>query len=842
MANHDTLPITEFNGLFIGTVTISDPKRRVLDVTLDQTGMPVVCQYVSDVCGAQIFPRMAFLPAVGTRVLCFNADNRWFAMGNLPAAEGVKDVSGVVATVGGASVRTSETKMQKDYTNNLDAEAAAGDSPPPADALSGELMLQDAMGCGIRLLFGLAQLTGGGRALVEASVLNDMVRIVSDVFSNMSAFGEHTIYRDGNRLNVRWEGTSYDHESWGLYESTEAKTKLDAAENANKYCVSTKEEDVQKARTRFEAFLGHLGDFVNLIVHDPITAADKFASGRARVNLGNDGHILMQSVKSITMERCTRILVPKEAHAWNDPAGTKGPDWDALPGDPLKPWEFTGDLFENAFYLRQQARWLSSYASYARFWQNSQGEKADWKMPSSDEQIPQPSPSCEEKDREQESPAKFIETYQVITLTEDGSIVILDGYGSVVHLGGGDVRISASRNMHLTAGGSIIMEAGQDVQVQARRNVEILAREGGANIVSKAYMDLTATDGTLSIVGGGRAGGDKLDPEELKDTKDPLYRILGDYGVRIKAARAGVYVEARRKILVDLKRNFIGDKKDDRGDHEDSDGVQVTSALDVKVEAKMGNIGLNSKRGSIVLLGMRGMIGKGRALSFDISGDIAFGKSVVFRQSGSIIHARGFVGDFASINDVRTSTGKVGKKQEDPDPESVTVDYKPNGSIKTDRPDETVIFTGYAGEEEKSGYLVDAPGVAGQTITIPAMTDTIDLQADPVVTEMYQNYTEQWFADANKAGMDDEIKDTWKPAEDIGEPGTAGYKPMTPKREHKPQQDYNERLDMPAQSYPTTPGGHGMTSSERNLTFVKADSVNYPLVADDLRMKDAPNE
>ena len=78
--------------------------------------------------------------------------------------------------------------------------------------------------------------------------MDDMVRIVSETFKHYSAFGDYQIYNDG-RLNVRFDGTSYEHESFGKLSDQDPLVDLDS----NK--VDFKDTFTQTGRWRFSEYI-----------------------------------------------------------------------------------------------------------------------------------------------------------------------------------------------------------------------------------------------------------------------------------------------------------------------------------------------------------------------------------------------------------------------------------------------------------------------------------------------------------------------------------------------------------------------------------------------------------
>ena len=429
--------------------------------------------------------------------------------------------------------------------------------PPPNDLLGGEFEMGNLMGSAVTLLANMVQVKSGDRAKIECLLLDDMVRIVSGHFKHHSAWGDVEIYNDG-RLNVAINGTSYEHESFGA----ESKEGPFIPMKGNHADLDAIDAVMDSGRWRLSAYFGFLGDFAHMIVHDPQKtlekAASKPASGRARIWAGQDGAVLVQSTSDIVLERVTRIPVPVRLKRHEDPQGVRPEDYDRLERDFLRIWEQDDDtLHHTAYQLREYARWLSNFHSFARFHQLA--EKGEWKVPSESESAA-PEPGCGEDDRKgANAGAEYREVYATMRIFGDGSILQQDGMGSAVMMAGGDVHVSAARNLLLEAAGDIVLAAGGNLILKARRSVEILASLGGIVAKSRAFFRMLCEKGSLWL--RSEAPDPNQDGYEEEDTPEgqPEPEVL-DYGVLI---------ESKGRTLLDSGRQlrlYAGGSPDDDSD------------------------------------------------------------------------------------------------------------------------------------------------------------------------------------------------------------------------------------------------------------------------------------
>jgi hypothetical protein len=70
------------------------------------------------------------------------------------------------------------------------------------------------------------------------------------------------------------------------------------------------------------------------------------------------------------------------------------------------------------------------------------------------------------------------ETESVFHMAEDGSIVIRDGWGSEIRMGGGQIELRAAGDVRVHAGRDAITWAGYDVVLRARKSVDLTAATG----------------------------------------------------------------------------------------------------------------------------------------------------------------------------------------------------------------------------------------------------------------------------------------------------------------------------------------------------------------------------
>lgn len=567
--------------LYTGTVTATNHTNQTYTVQLDGSGMTLEsCTWAVGFFAPFLGYRTSHYPALGTRVSVL-ATKPAYIVGMLPAD--AKD---------GASRSNRQmlsTGLGRSSVDNSEDDTGLGVyHTQPADLLEGEFEISNLIGTGIQFLHNLIKISGSERAKIEAHILNDMVRIVSDTFKHHSAFGDLQIYNDG-RLNCRLDGTSYEHEALGLSNPNDPKADIQNRQ------INSYSDLIQTGRWRFSQYLGWLGDFVHLFVSDPTTTLSNIASnalraGKARVHIGQDGTLLSQSVAEIAVERVSRIVVPVEAKRWDDPEGTnkkseEGTDaFKSLSANFLKTWNWGKDMenvMEAGYKLREYARWLSCFHSYARFHQ-LEASGGEWRVPLETEATPQWHGQEDDKIKATSGKPQSFDVYACWRIMRDGSIIFWEGGGAAVHMRDGSVHISAPRHIALEAAGDITLQAGNDIHLTARRNISIAAIKGGLILKARAWFKALCEWGTMYF---------KSDAKDLEqdttrpETEDGQYDADNDPKPEIQ--QAAIVIEASRgRMLVASESTMNIETLGQQEDTESTASINVISKKDINVKTK----------------------------------------------------------------------------------------------------------------------------------------------------------------------------------------------------------------------------------------------------------------
>ena len=365
-----------------------------------------------------------------------------------------------------------------------------------SDMVVGENASLNTRGVGSAFLTNTSKLIGSGLAKVECFTMDDMVRIISDTFKHVTAFGDFDIYNQNGKLNVVWKGSSTENETFNT-DQLNADKNLDP-DDFNVPPLSGSDRYYAEYKSRFATYIGKLGNVINCFISDPRPILQKFTdfyySARGRFHVNEDGSILIQSMGDIVISKSVCIPAPNEKEI---PQFTRSEIQENL--DAYKLWEpNSNEPYQSMLYKwKNYTKWFTNYYTMAEYW----AEDGIYKVPQETECM-EVSPNCDDESRPPEDSANLKKNNSQassITLFRDGSILVVDSYGSAINLSQGDVTVSAAKNLHLNASGVISLRAGRNIEALAVNNVQMSAMEGSMSLKSTNELQQFCKDGPVLI-------------------------------------------------------------------------------------------------------------------------------------------------------------------------------------------------------------------------------------------------------------------------------------------------------------------------------------------------------
>ena len=537
----------EVGRVYTGRIKKTHHGDGLYTVEIDGINTNIVCTWAAGIFSPILGIRTKYYPTLDTKVaVLISGLNTGWIITTAPS-ESYDFAAGGANTMAGVQIDEENLEPFQQELKGIGLNVTN-----PNDLLEGEFAIANNFGVAIQFLTTMIKMQASERAKIEALLMDDMVRIVSETFKHYSSFGDFQIYNDG-RLNVRFDGSSYEFESFGKENNTDPLVNVD-----------NKQVDFQKTynetgRWRFSEYIGFLGDFIHTFVTEPnetlaAIAAEAIRPGKARMQMHSDGTILMQSVADIAIERVCRVVSPTELKRQDDPEGNKKNEFDKLNKEYLKIWSFGKDMCKAhyaSYQLSQYARWLSCFHSFARFHQLDK----DWSVPKETDFAH--SWNNQEQDVEQANVGQdtLYDVYATFRIMRDGSILIMDGFNSAISMVRGNIQMSAVRHIELDAAGDIRINAGQNLYIKARRNIEISAIVGGLTLKSRAWWKALCEWGTVWIKS------DAIDPSSGESiptpedaTQDPEPEVHGA-AIFLDAARGQTLMQSQRRATVSVIGN-----------------------------------------------------------------------------------------------------------------------------------------------------------------------------------------------------------------------------------------------------------------------------------------------
>lgn len=348
---------------------------------------------------------------------------------------------------------------------------------------------------------------------------------------NIMSYCEHNIqtYDEGELFSMRGYVT-YPWEATGMYADG---IKFSESHGKEKVQLDKQfpfaEEDIENpAQTpiyRLTDTWGYLGQGFNRTLMKPakesgkrlMTDEDK-DTGLFQELLALDGQYSVRSAKGITFAKYPLIPNPRRVRSVDDAKGddyTEDSDYKFSgkfgEGDEhkVKDWN-DEDVTQNKSLLRvagiqdmlaHHFNWKSThpYAYHTKdykFPEESEGDKlnyVDFYRGSMEKAYIEVFPKTTLKIDDRYGDVNYYNTASFFSLTEDGSVVIGDGYGAQITMSGGQIRLEAGGDIMLMSGSRVVTLAKESI-IRTKGSIDISSSDGDVRIKSENNMQLLAAN------------------------------------------------------------------------------------------------------------------------------------------------------------------------------------------------------------------------------------------------------------------------------------------------------------------------------------------------------------
>lgn len=475
----------------------------------------------------------SFIPLPGSKVLVYLPSSEFkqgTVVGVVPPANETEQTATSVALcfdfeAGGVEPQDFTYPMTR-----LNANAGRA-----VDIAPGSYGLINDSGYGLLISPFTVTLKTGDNAQLRLSPIDDNVRIMSGYYQHYTAGGLTQIYNDGGYITHETDFTSYQCEHSGMDGIGTTKpifqenTDIESI-NANLAVFWKPIKEERKPLSRLRTFIGYLGNLFNMFVIRPGYDSEP-EEGLMQCHVATSGRVMVRSAAGITLERSDRIPVPtRNLQPW-DPTGDKPEDGKIDP-TPKVPFEWPAEHAGARALLLDDAlvwRWLQAY------WHLHMHPK-DFSIPEVRD-LNAPADAYDAVTGGTEAYSTNNKRRALISLEDDGSIILRDAWGSEIQLRDGNIILTCSGSIQLRPNDSLVGLAGHDVVLKARNSIDVIASKNDVRVKAER---------NLHMLSAAPLGGSVLIESKSVTTRgvwDGKGEASNGAGIVIKAPNSAVVVD-----------------------------------------------------------------------------------------------------------------------------------------------------------------------------------------------------------------------------------------------------------------------------------------------------------
>lgn len=570
--------------------------------------------------------KTAFIPTVGSTVLCFDLGTQTYALGIPTEIDGGVPVYPIRVAQKTGAVSTNELGADIDIRNA--AEVSTVNQSRPVDLFSGEHSIGNEFGILMHLAQALTQLKGSELAQIQCFMFDDLVRIISHNFSHYHAMGEFNITHDGKRLMMEGGLTHIPQEALGIAKTeniNEGEAVFEQKESASfddkQDFYELKSENLQ-AIERLRYWIGGVGDFFNLILCSPEKAIlNEYGKNRERgdlglfqTHLGTDGGLRVRSAKEIFLEKTNWIRVPRRVRKANDPEGNREEEDNVEKKKFVFDKTFTDTDIPSSFALQlyDYGTYLNEYFAYLNF----KTQNKDFEVESNYEK----SLAKNIRDIKKVDPwthTDYIPTQSGLYLMPNGGMVLKDAWGSAIVMEGGNIYLQPKKDLVMQPLRNLLAKVGSWLHVQVRKHVDISVTKGSMRLKTKKTQHFYSKDEGILFQS------DSTTPSEfVPENSTSFGQKLS--GIAI-LAKTGIYNYAKEILNLSTHKTIVKSARDVRVFSDQTASVHGNQSANVTGRSvsvvSENNTQILSTSGSTALAGRQSTsVGEsGRSLNIDIS-------------------------------------------------------------------------------------------------------------------------------------------------------------------------------------------------------------------------------
>ena len=419
---------------------------------------------------------------------------------------------------------------------------------------------------------------------------DELLRVAGRNLDIRSTGFEITARDDEGECQYVHGDTAYPWEADGVFKFGDKSFRETADKKVVEECIEAKYEpknDDQIPFFRYEDHGGYLGQGRHRYVVAPpresgnwrLQDKDKL-QGLFSEHISYDGEYGLQSAKGFSLVKRSCIVIPKRT-AQAESVGEKGDskeNYKAAGQQGEGPEHKIGDrkIAAGEYPQVMSVATIMDQQAYAFNWKRLHAyyyHKKDFDTPQEDE-LPK-MPKLQETidfsklqtdmwlDRPTAKKLKIDHRYKEveyfqnvagITVTDDGGVVIFDGYGSTITMTGGNMILAPAGSLLMQPGKSIVTLAGDDICLRAGKSVDISAGEKDVRIKAEKNMQF--------LSGNGGQGGMLFDCRSEGNSQQYQGKVGEDVqsnGIVFKAENSGIAALGQSVYVRSLSNDLVLD-------------------------------------------------------------------------------------------------------------------------------------------------------------------------------------------------------------------------------------------------------------------------------------------
>lgn len=516
-------------------------------------------------------PLRGFMPKTKVLALYFGGQRHAIIFGAVP--DGMLDAKLILpdslVLCGRAGI--AQEPMHFQAFNNQKSILSNHSCGRAADVLPGDWGYINDVGLAIFLGRVMASLRASDMAKIEAFWGDDLLRLCGYNLETFTAGMEDRRVGDEGEYNEIIKRTPFTWEGLGKDTPALAAAKKNGAlkPNRNEATYEPIEPD-QMIIPRHLVLRGYLGDIENEFVCAPengmgtetFKRQTKYV-GLLRINKHINGAFSIQSAKEITFEKTVIIPVPKELISPEDPLGDNRTNYKAADqlgsgasydmqeftwGEETSPIRATQLLDAHAYFFAKYT--VGGLAAHKKDWFFPEESTVDKPTDSTvyDKNLEigfkfyadLPSFGDVTIDQRPGHSVKYYKSRSIIKQCDDGSLLFEDGFGSQIHMTGGNIFASAVGDIWAKPGRNFVAWAPHDAILRAGNSADISASKHDVRIKAERNLHMLAGNDTAKI------GGILLESRAKGINTSTGFNEVGEqvssYGVVIKCPESSFHV------------------------------------------------------------------------------------------------------------------------------------------------------------------------------------------------------------------------------------------------------------------------------------------------------------